>query len=601
MLTLCGYEICADERKESGVFDISGGKSVIRFTGGELTVSFASGRYDLSLAATGECFISSISLSGPMEKYESESAFLSSGFTSSDQCGAFGADEKQDPSAGADPFNPPSGKRGEHVSDMFFFHGRRGSGNGILAAQYPPFNQFVGFTFRYGRQHNDVTVRWDLERSFKRREEYRLDPLVVREGAIAELLPAYAAQLSSLMRIGQSAMPRTGWRTGNDSVSPERILSNIAAAKKRLIHFEFFLTDGGYAAAAGDWLTLTEPFKDRMAEISRTVRASGAMPGLRIAPFVISPKSPYFGKDGWVLRDRKGKPVRASFSWDGDHELYALDVTHPGVQDYVRSVISTLRRDWGMGLLVLDAMNAASLPGVRRDKTLTRAEVQKLGNSLIRSAAGRDMPLVCGGMPLSCAAGFADALLAGAASKHHGAVRGLFGGEKHPCPGSEISGALVRAFMDKHLWLQMPEGVSFRTGAQLRDALPMRSLRDLALSLGGVLAVSDDLTSYDEEDCAALRSSLVQFRFSARGRAVMTGPLERSPVAVLANRAGYISMFNLSDAPAGRVFSTETLDAAGFSTCSIVRNLGTGLFYNLTKPESVVLPPRGSAVFKIEG
>ena len=171
MLTLCGYEICADEKKESGVFDISAGKSVIRFTGGELTVSFSSGRYDLSLVTTGECFISSVALSGPMEKYETESAFLGSGFTSSSPCGAFGSDEKQPSSAVSDAFNPASGKTGVHVSDMFFFHGRRGSGNGMLVAQYPPFNQFVGFTFRFGKQHNDVTVRWDLERSFKRREE----------------------------------------------------------------------------------------------------------------------------------------------------------------------------------------------------------------------------------------------------------------------------------------------------------------------------------------------------------------------------------------------------------------------------------------------
>ncbi|MGL4370477.1 MAG: glycoside hydrolase family 36 protein, partial [Spirochaetota bacterium] len=335
-------------------------------------------------------------------------AFLRNGYQSWTYSGAFGPDEKLSrPRASfvhanqENILNIPAGKKGVHTSEMFFFYGSRESGDGLFVGQYPPFNQYVSYLFEFGKKTHTVRILWDLHRKFKKRDTYQLDPVVLKEGKCNDLLDKYGDEIKSRVRTKINDSMRVGWCSWYyyfTKITPDIILSNLSYAKKNKIPYDFFQIDDGYQTTIGDWLILKPAFNGRMKEIAAAIKKAGYVPGLWLAPFIISRNSVHFNKPGWVLRDKKGKPVVAGWNpaWGAglDYAYFALDITHPEVQDYLKEVFSTVKKEWGYDYIKLDFMYAASLPGERYDKTLTRAEVLKLGNKLIRDQVGKSQVIL---------------------------------------------------------------------------------------------------------------------------------------------------------------------------------------------------------------
>ena len=85
-----------------------------------------------------------------------------------------------------------------------------------------------------------------------------------------------------------------------------------------------------------------------MKKIAGTITASGFQPGLWLAPFICDRRSRIYRENpDWLMRDRRGRPVRAGYnpSWNG--WFYALDFYTPGLQDYLGRIFKTLEEDWG--------------------------------------------------------------------------------------------------------------------------------------------------------------------------------------------------------------------------------------------------------------
>ena len=205
----------------------------------------------------------------------------------------------------------------------------------------------------------------------------------------------------------------TSWYSEYNKISEEVLIRRLNSFLKKEIPLDYFQIDDGYQTAIGDWLELKESFPNGLEPIAQAVKEGGISPGIWIAPFVCEKKSKLFrDHPEWILRDRKGKPVKAGFTplWSGT--FYALDSEHDGLRDYLRKVFSTFL-DWGFELFKIDFLYASAIEhrsGIELDDGavgLTRAAVMRSAIEFIRECLGEAKILACG-VPLASAFGLVD-------------------------------------------------------------------------------------------------------------------------------------------------------------------------------------------------
>jgi len=180
--------------------------------------------------------------------------------------------------------NWPTGKKGNHISEMFLFLGNRRTSHGLFVGQLPPFNQFVEYSVIFGKfKTHKLVIRWDMDKLFKGNESTKLDELVIREGNCTEMLNSYADRVSNDAKVAFIDTMRVGWCSWYyyyTKISYDIIMENLAFSEKNRIKFDFFQIDDGYQAALGDWLNLKPSFEGRMKTMTAEIKKAGYIPGL---------------------------------------------------------------------------------------------------------------------------------------------------------------------------------------------------------------------------------------------------------------------------------------------------------------------------------
>lgn len=126
-----------------------------------------------------------------------------------------------------------------------------------------------------------------------------------------------------------------------------------------------FQVDDGWQRAVGEWETNRERFPGGIEEIARRAEAAGYVPGLWMAPLLVTRSSRTFReKPELLLRDGRGEPVVAGFNhnWDGD--FYCLDASRDDVVERLGALVARAVDEWGFRYLKLDFLYAGMLPGV---------------------------------------------------------------------------------------------------------------------------------------------------------------------------------------------------------------------------------------------
>jgi hypothetical protein len=107
----------------------------------------------------------------------------------------------------------------------------------------------------------------------------------------------------------------------------------------------------------GDWLEPNENWPGGLDRAAREIFKDGYRAGIWIAPFAVSENSKLYKQHSdWLLKDFSDKPILKRDTPEG--KMYALDGSHPGVQNYLSKVFRTLRKtgfifyetadlDWG--------------------------------------------------------------------------------------------------------------------------------------------------------------------------------------------------------------------------------------------------------------
>ncbi|MDY7040977.1 MAG: glycoside hydrolase family 36 protein [Chloroflexota bacterium] len=313
------------------------------------------------------------------------------------------------------------------------------------------------------------------------------------------LLQDYAEQLGETMCARQPDSPPTGWCTWyyfyGENTSAD-VLANLQIIEEEHLPLDYVLVDDGYQAAIGDWLDVdADKFPAGMAALARQIRAAGRKPAIWTAPFGVEANAPLVtAHPDWLLRDEAGQPVVA-WTHMGRGPIYALDLTHPQVSDWLENTFRTIRQEWDYELFKIDFLFAAALPGRRHDPQTTRAQALRQGVALIRRAIGDDAFLLGCGAPLGPCVGLVDGMRIGPDVDPN--WKPFWHDLSMPAMENALRNAMARTFTCNRWWINDPDCLLIRTRDDESDLKlnEMRTATTLIGLSGGTAFLSDNLAT----------------------------------------------------------------------------------------------------------
>jgi alpha-galactosidase len=399
-----------------------------------------------------------------------------------------------------------SGRRG-HLHSWTYTYFITGEGEIFLLGSL---DEGAGYTlFDYDYRRDRLIISRDCEGALCKKS-YPLLRLYLGRGKPRAVMDEYF----KAMGLPQKRSPRvTGWCSWYNyytHVTGDDIEHNLEELSALGLPFDYLQIDDGWQQAIGDWLEPNAKFPSGMKKVADRISARGFQPGLWLAPLICERRSQLFReKKEWLLRDSRGRPVKAGYNpgWSG--WFYALDFYAPGFQDYLRRVFQRLRDEWGYRLFKLDFLFAAALlPRRGRSRGAVMTEVMEF----LRKQAGESKLLGCG-VPLGPAMGRVDYCRIGADVYESWdlPLKG-FSIRERLSTGNSLLSTIGRHHLDGRAFRNDPD-VFF-----LRDGLPGKNLNRLTHHqrgslfflnqlFGGLVFFSDDPAEYTAEQRQQLRSA----------------------------------------------------------------------------------------------
>ena len=327
-------------------------------------------------------------------------------------------------------------------------------------------------------------------------QEVITPPLILALGRQDRLPSLYAEAVAHEQGTRRSTPVPTGWCSQHASattVSEDAVLENVAGlrALRSMIPVDIVQIDDGYQTSIGDWLIVNERFPHGMDAVAERIREAGYRPGIWLAPFTVSPNSRLAQQHpDWLVRDESGNPAFGGRGWGTD--LYALDTTHPGAQDWLRRIFSLIVEQGGYDYLKLDALFSGAIAGRRHDSHATRASALRDGLRLIRETVGDETFLLGCGSPLLSAVGLVDAMRiapdVAPQWEPRAAGTGLSQGDlaSGPALRNVLRNTLARAWMHPALWINDPGWLPLYDRESHLGIDEMRALATAAGLTGGM-------------------------------------------------------------------------------------------------------------------
>jgi alpha-galactosidase len=258
--------------------------------------------------------------------------------------------------------------------------------------------------------------------------------------------------------------------------------------------YDFFHIDEGYQYARGEYTTPDATlFPNGVASLERKVTGLGLTPGIWTAPFEVSERAwVYQNHPDWLVHNAEGKPIPAGWVTGKKDQLYMLDCTNPGAQQYLRQTYSTLVHVWGIRYIKLDFMDDSAIEGYYYRPHTTAMQAQRIGLGIIRQAVGDQVLLDKDGSVMLNPVGYVDF---GRISQDTGHA---FIRSRESAPG-----IAARYYMNRNFFVADPD--AFTVSEQTVDNRPRhRGMHPLTLDeakvsialaavSGGMFEIGDDL------------------------------------------------------------------------------------------------------------
>ncbi len=266
-----------------------------------------------------------------------------------------------------------------------------------------------------------------------------------------------------------------------------------------------FQVDDGWERAIGDWEPHPAKFPRGVAGIASRAEAKGYVPGLWLAPFLVSRGSAAFReRPEWLLRDRRGRPVVAGWNpgWEG--KFHCLDLSIPGVEDYLADVFERVVEDWGFRYLKLDFLYAAFLEGERARPGAAYEHYDRVVGritSRLRDRKGRPVAWLGCGAPLEPSFRHFPLMRIGADTKEEwdwGPLRHFMHGGR-PSAYVNLTHTIARALLDGTVFVNDPDVVFCRESRMRLTAREKELVALVDRMLASQIMFSDDASEFGTE------------------------------------------------------------------------------------------------------
>lgn len=370
------------------------------------------------------------------------------------------------------------------------------------------------------------------------------------------------------------------WTAYYYGVTEAALQTNAAwlAENLRPLGYNYFQIDEGYQFARGEYATVDRAAFPRGMELfSQQVREQGLTLGFWSAPFEVSDRSWVFQHHPeWLVHNLRGEPIHIGRMGQFD-ELYALDATHPGAQQYLRQTYATLTGPWKASFLKLDFMDASSVEGVRYRANTSALEALRIGLEIIRATVGDSVLLDKDGSPMLTPVGIADMGRISQDTGHlYEATRGA------------ATGIAARYYMHRNFFDADPDAFTvsqqvIADGHWHANQTPLsldEAETSIALSAvsGGMFEIGDDLPALSASpDRLALVRTPTLIDMARLGRASVPldlmdyRPQDRQPSIFLLQedrRQAILTVFNWTDSPLRRSLDLNRLGLSARLTAS---------------------------------
>jgi alpha-galactosidase len=374
--------------------------------------------------------------------------------------------------------------------------------------------------------------------------------------------------------------------------------------------YNYFVMDEGYQYARGEYSTSDAAlFPHGVGDLESKVRGLGLVPGIWTAPFEVSDRSwVYQNHPDWLVHNKDGKPIHAGWAVDHHDQLYALDTTNPGAQDYLRQTYSTLVHEWGIRYIKMDFMEDSGVEGYFYRPNTTAMEAQRIGWEVIRQAVGNDVLLDKDGCEMLNPVGYFDS----------GRVS-VDTADDFNATRAAASGIAARYYMNRNFYVTDPDAfsVSLQTTNERSDNPRHPITLDeakasivLAAVSGGLFEIGDSLPPLGAEpERLALVTNKDLIAMAQLGRSSVPMDLltylaeDQQPSLFLLKEDGrqaILTIFNWTDNPRSHTISLSDLGLSGDKKYSISDVLDNGKTVRSSSNSLVVDQPAHSVrVLKI--
>lgn len=427
-------------------------------------------------------------------------------------------------------------------------------------------------------------------------------------------LETYAQIIRQLHHPRVSAPSPLGWWSWTAyyfGLSSGAALTNAEWEAQHLkqLGYDFFHIDEGYQYARGEYTTPNATlFPDGLAPLERKVTGLGLTPGIWTAPFEVSKRAwVYQHHPDWLIHNAKGQPIPAGWVTRGKDQLYMLDCTNPGAQQYLQQTYSTMAHVWGIRYIKLDFMDDSAIEGYYYRPHTTAMEAQRIGLGIIRQAVGDKVQLDKDGSVMLNPVGYVDF---GRISQDTG---NAFARSKESAPG-----IAARYYMNRNFFVADPD--AFTVSEQTVGERPRRrgmhplTLDEAKVSIalaavsGGMFEIGDDLPilgSEPERLVLVENQDLIDMALLGRSSTPLDLmsylPEDLQPSIFLlkeSERQSILTIFNWTEEPRTHSFTLASLGLSGKGPYSVSEVFDKNRLAN-SDPIVVAQPPHSVRVLKI--
>ncbi len=326
-------------------------------------------------------------------------------------------------------------------------------------------------------------------------------------------LETYGSLIRQIHQARISAPPLMGWWSWTAyyfGLNEGAALTNARWEAEHLksLGYNIFHIDEGYQYARGEYITPNATlFPQGLAPLEYRVRGLGLTPAIWTAPFEISERSwVYQTHPDWLVKNANGQPIHAGTVVDNKDQLFVLDTTNPGAQEYLRKTYATLVNNWGIHSIKMDFMDDSLIEGYYHEPNTTALEAQRIGLKIIRDAVGDNVYLDKDGSAMLNPVGYVDY---GRISQDTGHT---FDASKEAAPG-----IAARYYMNRNFFVADPDAFTVSTQTiddqSWHESKKPATLDDAKVSIalaavsGGMFEIGDALPSLSK---APERLALIQ-------------------------------------------------------------------------------------------